>query len=89
MAQPTTVLGVKLERSTRDRLKALAMKKERTPHWLARKAIAQFVEREELRERERAEDEKRWQNYVDTGDYVSDPKMNQWFSALESGKDVD
>jgi len=81
-----TVLGVKLERSTRERLKALAGKRDRTPHWLARKAIVEFVEREERAERERSEDEARWLNYVETGEFVSESDMDHWLRALQLGK---
>ena len=81
-----TVLGVKLERSTRDKLKALAGKRDRTPHWLARKAILEFVEREERHERERTEDEARWRNYVETGEYLSEADMDDWLRALQHGK---
>lgn len=87
MPLPLTVLGVKLERSTREKLKALAGKRDRTPHWLARRAIVEFVEREEQREREREEDEARWRNYVDTGEYLSEAQMDAWLSALQHGKE--
>lgn len=85
MAPPMTVLGVKLERSTREKLKALAGKRDRTPHWLARKAILEFVEREERHERERSEDEARWRNYVETGEYLSETEMDDWLHTLQHG----
>jgi predicted transcriptional regulator len=88
MQKPMTVLGVKIERATRERLKALAGKRDRTPHWLARKAITEFVEREERAERERSEDEARWRSYVETGEFISEPDMDRWLRALQRGKQI-
>ena len=51
--QPTTSL--KLDPELRDRLRRLAEARRRTPHWLMREAIAQYVDREEARERLRAD----------------------------------
>jgi predicted transcriptional regulator len=38
--------GVKLDAGLHTRLKALGEVKERTPHWLMKTAIAEYVERE-------------------------------------------
>jgi len=39
--------AVKLDETTCDRLKALGESRQRTPHWLMREAIRQFLDREE------------------------------------------
>jgi predicted transcriptional regulator len=83
MASKTTVLGVKLERASRDRLKRLGERRDRSPHWLARKAILDFIEREERHDRERAEDEERWRAYVEEGEYLSEEEMDGWLRRLE------
>jgi len=66
----TTTMGVKLDNDIRDRLKALGTAKERTPHWLMKKAIQEYLEKEEKHEREKKEDRQRWQRYQDTGEYL-------------------
>jgi predicted transcriptional regulator len=63
-------MGVKLDKEIRERLKALGEKKERSPHWLMTRAIQEYLDREEAYEREKQEDLLRWQQYLDTGEYV-------------------
>ncbi|WJV56170.1 trifunctional transcriptional regulator/proline dehydrogenase/L-glutamate gamma-semialdehyde dehydrogenase [Prodigiosinella aquatilis] len=41
----STTMGVKLDESTRDRLKAAAQRIDRTPHWLIKQAIFTYLER--------------------------------------------
>lgn len=77
-----TTVGVKLDEATRDRLKKLARARQRSSHWLMREAIERYLDVEERYERERAEDEARWQRYVDTGAHVSDAEMTAWFDEL-------
>ena len=46
-ATVTRPVAVKLDPSTRERMKRLADAKHRTPHWLMREAIDQYVDREQ------------------------------------------
>lgn len=41
----TTTLGVKLDDPTRERLKAAASSIDRTPHWLIKQAIFNYLEK--------------------------------------------
>ncbi|MCI4183485.1 hypothetical protein MRP14_18890, partial [Dickeya dianthicola] len=41
----TTTMGVKLDEATRERLKAVAQRIDRTPHWLIKQAIFSYLER--------------------------------------------
>jgi Predicted transcriptional regulator len=82
----TTTLGVKLDQETRDRLKTLGQAKDRTPHWLVKAAIQEYLEREEQAEREYAEDEVRWQNYRTTGYAVANEEAMAWLDALAAGE---
>ena len=41
----TTTLGVKLDDPTRERLKAAATSIDRTPHWLIKQAIFNYLEK--------------------------------------------
>lgn len=72
-----TTMGVKLDDKTRQRLKALGKQKERSPHWLVRRAIEKYLDREEAYEYEKQEDMQRWQQYMDTGEYISHDKMKE------------
>jgi len=45
--RPTTI---KIDQSTKERMKRLAEARQRTPHWMILEAIRQYVDREEKRE---------------------------------------
>lgn len=75
-------MGVKLDNETRDRLKALGEQKERSPHWLMTRAIQEYLDREEVYECEKQEDLQRWQQYMDTGEYISHEKMKDKITDL-------
>jgi predicted transcriptional regulator len=74
-------LAVKLDDAIRDRLRALAEKRDRSPHWLMKAAILEYLEREEAYERERAEDESRWQDYLLTGAAVPHEDVAPWLES--------
>jgi predicted transcriptional regulator len=82
----TTTQGIKLDPTTRERLKELGKRKQRSPHWLMRAAIEQFLEKEERYEREKQEDLERWQRYQLTGKAVGQEKVAAWLSDLAKGK---
>ncbi len=71
-------LAVKLDDTIRERLRALAEKRDRSPHWLMKAAILEYLDREETIERERAEDEARWQEYLLTGAAVTHEDVAAW-----------
>ena len=65
MSQQTT--GIKLEPELKERLRHLSEKMDRSPHWLIKTAVVEYLEREERYEQERQEDEARWQHFQLTG----------------------
>ncbi len=75
-------MGVKLDNETRERLKELGKKKERSPHWLMARAIQEYLDREENYEREKQEDFQRWQQYMDTGEHISHDEMQDKLTDL-------
>lgn len=85
---PSTTLGVKVDEATRTRLAALAEIKDRSPHWILRTALEEYLAREEHRERERREDGERWERYMATGEAVPGPNVRAWLEALAAGNDA-
>ena len=81
-------LGIKLDETTRQRLKALGEVRNRSPHWLMKTAIEMYLEREEAYEREKREDMERWEHYQLTGKAVPQERVTAWLSDLTQGKDV-
>jgi len=83
-----TSQGIKLDERTQARLKSLAEKRNRSPHWLMRTAIEHYLDREEEYERERSEDMARWEHYVNTGKAIDDARAQTWLNDLAQGKDT-
>jgi predicted transcriptional regulator len=81
-----TTQGIKLDDDTRERLKVLAEKKQHSPHWLMRTAIEAYLEREEQYEKEKAEDNIRWEQYLITGRAIDHEKVEAWLDDLSQGK---
>ena len=76
----TTTQGIKLDPNTITRLKALGGVRDRSPHWLMKTAILEYLEREEAYERIKREDMERWEEYQLTGEHVPqpDPGSFEW-----------
>ncbi|MDP2784684.1 MAG: ribbon-helix-helix protein, CopG family, partial [Sulfurimicrobium sp.] len=72
-----------------ERVKRLADARHRTPHWLMREAIRQYVEREEKREAFRQDAINAWQEYQETGLHVTGEEVEVWLAKLEAGQDAE
>lgn len=78
-----TTTGIKLDPETHERLRYLAKARDRTVHWLMKEAIGRYVIEEERFEREKAEDEARYQRFLDTGSHVDNTDMTAWLDELD------
>jgi predicted transcriptional regulator len=74
----TKPMSIKLSVDERERLKRLAGARKRTPHWLAKEAIAQFLDREEAGEKFRQESIAAWDAYQRTGESIPNEKVMTW-----------
>src|ERR1039458_5038836 len=66
MPKPSTT-SLKLDSETKERIQRLAAARRRSPHWVMREAIEQYVEREEKREQFRQGALAAWTHYQTTG----------------------
>ena len=82
-------VAIKIDDNTKARLKRLADARHRTPHWLMREAITQYVEREEQREAFRQDTLKAWEEYRTTGLHVTADEADVWLTQLEQGNDIE
>jgi predicted transcriptional regulator len=82
----TTTHGIKLDPEISARLKALGAARERSPHWLMKTAILEYLEREEAYERMKGEDMARWEHYQLTGEHVPHETVAAWLTGVASGK---
>lgn len=81
-----TTQGIKLDDETRSRLKSLAKKRDRSPHWIMRTAIEDYLVREEQYELELKEDIRRYELYQLTGRTVDTKSVEKWLTDLSEGK---
>lgn len=86
---PTRPVAIKIDDDTKSRLKRLAEARQRTPHWLMREAITQYVEREEKREAFRKDTLHAWEAFRANGQHVTADQADAWMVQLEQGNDVD
>ncbi len=83
----TTTIGIKIDDETRRRLKELAEARNRTAHWIVKEAVSEYLTREEVVEKERIEDQQRWDHYVLTGEAVDHDRVRDWLQGLADGQD--
>ncbi len=80
--------GIKLDETTKIRLKNLSQLRDRSPHWLMKEAIEHYLEREERYEQEKKEDLERWETYQLTGHAIAHEEAAQWLQQLAQGNVV-
>lgn len=80
--------GIKLDEDIKQRLKDLGKIRDRSPHWLMRAAIEDFLDREERYELEKREDQERWERYQLTGEAVSHEDALKWMDSLIRGENA-
>ncbi|MER2520305.1 MAG: CopG family ribbon-helix-helix protein [Bdellovibrionales bacterium] len=83
----TTTMGVKLDEEMRERLKVVGAALRRTPHWLMREAISQYLTREEDKLRKAQETLESWEHYKATGLHVTHEDMAAWLSTWGTDKE--
>lgn len=70
--------SIKLDGTEHERLRILGHARDRTPHYLMREAIRQYLAREEARESFRAEAETAWLDYCDNGLHLKSHEIGEW-----------
>jgi predicted transcriptional regulator len=83
-----TTQGIKLDRETRERLKALGAARQRSPDWLMKDAIERYLDQEEVLEREKREDLERWSTFQLTGSAIPHDDAATWLQKLADGEDT-
>ena len=82
-ATTTRPVAIKIDQDTRDRVKRLADARHRTPHWVMKEAISQYVEREEKRETFRQDAINAWNEYRETGLHVTGDEVVAWLNTWD------
>ncbi|PPD03266.1 MAG: CopG family transcriptional regulator [Methylobacter sp.] len=79
--------AVKLDEAIYDRLKKLAETRQRTPHWLMKEAIRQFLEREEAAELIRIDTLQRLAQLEADGKVISHEAVDAWLATWGTGNE--
>lgn len=77
----TRAMAVKIDQDIRDRIRRLAEARKRTPHWLMKEAISQYLEREERREAFRQDAINAWDEYQATGMHANGGEVTTWLES--------
>lgn len=85
---PASTTSLKLDSQMKERLQRLAAARRRSPHWVMREAIEQYVEREEKREQLRQDAQAAWAHYQTTGLHLTAAEADAWLARLEAGEDA-
>ena len=75
-------LAVKVDEKTRTRLKSLGTQRQRTPHWLMKEAIAEYLNREEEIEHRNREAAVARAHFERTGMGVPHEDIKAWIKTL-------
>lgn len=83
----TTATSIKLDDELKGRIRHLAEAQRRTPHWIMREAIAQYVDREEKREALRQDTIRAWDEFQATGLHATVDEVDQWLANWGTDKE--
>jgi predicted transcriptional regulator len=86
---PNSTTSLKIEPELKDRVQRLAAARRRSPHWIMREAVEQYVSREEKREEFRQAALTAWNHYHSTGLHVTAEEADAWLAKLEAGEDAE
>jgi predicted transcriptional regulator len=79
----TANMTVKLEDSERERLKSIAITKNRTPHFIMREALHKYLEEEEAEQRFIAAAKASLKEYKKTGLHITLDEFGAWAKAIK------
>ena len=82
-------MSVKLDDDLKQRIQRLAGQQQRSPHWIMRQAIQQYVEREEARESFRQEAIDSWEEYRTTGLHLTGDELREWLRTWGTDAETD
>ena len=78
---------VKLDSDIKERLDRLGESKHRSPHWIMREAIREYVDREEAREKFKQEALLSWKNFQETGLHLTHQEFQDWLDTWGTDKE--
>ncbi|MGQ3353919.1 MAG: CopG family ribbon-helix-helix protein [Phreatobacter sp.] len=80
MAAGKATTTLKLDETLKERVRQLAESRQRSPHWIMREAIADYVQREEAREAFQREAMDSWRAFRETGEHLTGAEVDAWLA---------
>ncbi len=84
----TGSVTIKLDNADRDRIASLAATKKRTPHYLMKEAILDYVKKEEARQNFIAAAESSFEHYKETGLHITLDEFSHWVDTVQDTPDA-
>ena len=81
--------SVKLDDDLKKRIQHLADSRQRTPHWIMREAIRDYVTREEAKESFKQDALQAWETYQENGLHLTMEEADAWLKKLEAGEEAE
>lgn len=88
MPGPTTT-SLKLSPELKERVRKLAEARDRSPHYVMREAIEEYIGREELREAAWRDAIDAWEEFERTGLHATGEEVKAWLAKLAAGEDAE
>jgi predicted transcriptional regulator len=85
----TATTTLKLDEELKDRVRRLAESQRRTPHWLMREAIADYVARAERRETFKQEALESLRQYRDEGFHLTGDEVDAWLETWGTERETE
>jgi predicted transcriptional regulator len=86
--RPLGTVTVKLDPADRDRIAILATLKKRTPHYLMKEAILEYVKKEETRQNFIKAAEASFEHYKETGLHITLDEFKNWVDDIQQNPDA-
>ena len=81
--------SVKLDDDLKSRIRELADARHRTPHWIMKEAIRDYVVREEAKESFKQEAVASWKAYKESGRHLSGQEVRDWLNTWGTEKETE
>jgi len=79
----TGSVTIKLDNADRDRIASLATAKKRTPHYLMKEAILDYVKKEEARQNFITAADSAFEHYKETGLHITLDEFSSWVDQVQ------
>ena len=79
----TGSVTIKLDAADRNRIESLASAKKRTPHYLMKEAILDYVKKEEARQNFIAAAQSSFEHYKETGLHITLDEFSAWVDQVQ------